>query len=68
MNPWRRWCILAIVVALISAFVFLQTGGPHRPTTMTALVAGLICIDAAVAAFLLGFVAWQKGRQVSRNR
>jgi hypothetical protein len=44
----RRWCILASVVALISGFVFFLIGGPHRPTTMTALVAGLICLDSSV--------------------
>ena len=27
---WRRWCALAIIVALISGFVFFLTGGPPQ--------------------------------------
>jgi hypothetical protein len=68
MNRWRRWCLLAGVVALTSGFVFFQTGGPHRPTTMTALVAGLICLDASVAAFVLALLASQRYRRTNRNR
>ena len=68
MNRWRRWCILASVIALISGFVFFLIGGPHRPTTMTALAAGVICFDALVAAFVLALIAWQRDRRASRNQ
>ena len=68
MNRWRRWCILASVIALTSGFVFFLIGGPHRPTTMTALAAGVICFDALVAAFVLALIAWQRDRRASRNR
>ena len=63
-----HWCGLAIIVALISGFVLLQTGGPHRPTTWTAMVAGVICVDAAVAALVLAFLAWQRYRRIKRDR
>jgi ABC-type antimicrobial peptide transport system permease subunit len=65
---WRQWCVLASAVALISGFVFFQIGGPHRPTTMTALISGLICLDASVAVFVLALLAFQRYRRTSRNR